>query len=107
MGWRWWCDGVPWVFSPRLCVVLSSPKPTTLLQSMVHRRSSSRAKPPLATVIGPKLKRLKLRKNNWSSESYRFDEVFTDTASQRRVYEAVAKPIVEVTHQETNDFYNN
>ncbi|XP_062110310.1 kinesin-like protein KIN-UC isoform X2 [Humulus lupulus] len=41
------------------------------------------------------LKRLKLRKNNWSSESYRFDEVFTDTASQRRVYEAVAKPVVE------------
>ncbi|PON34472.1 Kinesin-like protein [Trema orientale] len=45
--------------------------------------------------LQPELKRLKLRKNNWNSESYRFDEVFTDTASQRRVYEAVAKPVVE------------
>ncbi|KAJ7975028.1 Kinesin-like protein [Quillaja saponaria] len=43
----------------------------------------------------PELKRLKLRKNNWSSESYRFDEVFTETASQKRVYEVVAKPVVE------------
>lgn len=43
------------------------------------------------------LKRLKLRKNNWSSESYRFDELFTDSASQKRVYEAVAKPVVEVS----------
>lgn len=42
------------------------------------------------------LKRLKLRKNNWSSESYRFDEVFTESASQKRVYEVVAKPVVEV-----------
>uniref|UniRef100_A0A6N2MC18 Kinesin-like protein n=1 Tax=Salix viminalis TaxID=40686 RepID=A0A6N2MC18_SALVM len=41
------------------------------------------------------LKRLKLKKNNWSSESYRFDEVFTETASQKRVYEVVAKPVVE------------
>ncbi|XP_030550484.1 kinesin-like protein KIN-UC isoform X2 [Rhodamnia argentea] len=45
--------------------------------------------------LQPELKRLKLRKNNWNSESYRFDEVFTDTASQRRVYEVVAKPVVE------------
>jgi len=42
------------------------------------------------------IKRLKLRKNNWNSESYKFDEVFTDTASQKRVYEGVAKPVVEV-----------
>lgn len=42
------------------------------------------------------LKRLKLRKNNWSSESYRFDEVFTETTSQNRVYDVVAKPVVEV-----------
>ncbi|XWS56402.1 hypothetical protein CRYUN_Cryun09bG0082600 [Craigia yunnanensis] len=41
------------------------------------------------------LKRLKLRENNWSSESYKFDEVFTETASQKRVYEVVAKPVVE------------
>lgn len=45
--------------------------------------------------LQPELKRLKLRKNNWSSESYKFDEVFTETASQKRVYEAVAKPVVE------------
>ncbi|TXG49466.1 hypothetical protein EZV62_025341 [Acer yangbiense] len=45
--------------------------------------------------LQPELKRLKLKKNNWSSESYQFDEVFTETASQRRVYEVVAKPVVE------------
>ncbi|XP_024013548.1 kinesin-like protein KIN-UC isoform X2 [Eutrema salsugineum] len=45
--------------------------------------------------LQPEIKRLKLRKNNWSSESYRFDEVFTDTSSQKRVYEGVAKPVVE------------
>ncbi|XP_028758825.1 kinesin-like protein KIN-UC isoform X2 [Neltuma alba] len=45
--------------------------------------------------LHPELKRLKLRKNNWSFESYRFDEVFTETASQKRVYEVVAKPVVE------------
>ncbi|KAL9680057.1 hypothetical protein QQ045_017932 [Rhodiola kirilowii] len=45
--------------------------------------------------LEPELKRLKLRKNNWSSESYRFDEVFTETASQKRVYDVVAKPVVE------------
>ncbi|XP_022923750.1 kinesin-like protein KIN-UC isoform X1 [Cucurbita moschata] len=45
--------------------------------------------------LQPELKRLKLRKNNWSSESYQFDEVFTESASQRRVYEVVAKPVVE------------
>ncbi|KAL8130611.1 hypothetical protein V2J09_019766 [Rumex salicifolius] len=44
--------------------------------------------------LQPELKKLKLRKNNWSSESYRFDEVFTETASQKRVYEGVAKPSV-------------
>ncbi|KAH7855331.1 hypothetical protein Vadar_023797 [Vaccinium darrowii] len=45
--------------------------------------------------IQPELKRLNLKKNNWSSEAYRFDEVFSESASQRRVYEAVAKPVVE------------
>ncbi|RVW39035.1 Kinesin-like protein KIN-UC [Vitis vinifera] len=45
--------------------------------------------------LQPEMRRLKLRKNNWSSESYRFDEVFTESASQRRVYEVVAKPVVE------------
>ncbi|KAL3838294.1 hypothetical protein ACJIZ3_022885 [Penstemon smallii] len=45
--------------------------------------------------LQPELKRLKLKKNNWSSEAYRFDEVFTESASQKRVYEVVAKPVVE------------
>lgn len=43
----------------------------------------------------PELKRLKLRKNNWSAESYRFDAVFTESASQKRIYDDVAKPVVE------------
>ncbi|KAM7273156.1 hypothetical protein ACFE04_027820 [Oxalis oulophora] len=41
------------------------------------------------------LKRLKLRKNNWDSDTYEFDEIFTEYASQKRVYEVVAKPVVE------------
>ncbi|GAB2271571.1 hypothetical protein Dimus_006403 [Dionaea muscipula] len=43
----------------------------------------------------PELKRLRLRKNNWDSDTYEFDEVLTDFASQKRVYEVVAKPVVE------------
>lgn len=42
-------------------------------------------------------KKLKLKKNNWSCESYRFDEVFSENASQKRVYEVVAKPVVEAS----------
>ncbi|KAL6645194.1 hypothetical protein ACP70R_016802 [Stipagrostis hirtigluma subsp. patula] len=45
--------------------------------------------------LQPECKRLKLKKNNWISESYKFDEVFTENASQKRVYEVVAKPVVE------------
>ncbi|RCV46499.1 hypothetical protein SETIT_9G536800v2 [Setaria italica] len=45
--------------------------------------------------LQPESKRLKLKKNNWSCESYRFDEVFSENASQKRVYEVVAKPVVE------------
>ncbi|XP_039046800.1 kinesin-like protein KIN-UA isoform X2 [Hibiscus syriacus] len=41
------------------------------------------------------LKRLKLRKNNWDTDTYEFDEVLTEFASQKRVYEVVAKPVVE------------
>lgn len=53
----------------------------------------------LCLFLDMQLKRLKLNKNNWSSESYRFDKVFTETASQKRVYEAVVKPVVvEVTN---------
>ena len=42
------------------------------------------------------LKRLKLRRNNWDSDTFEFDEVLTEFASQKRVYEVVAKPVVEV-----------
>ncbi|KAF3439967.1 hypothetical protein FNV43_RR18245 [Rhamnella rubrinervis] len=45
--------------------------------------------------LQPELKRLKLRKNNWDLDTYEFDEVLTESASQKRVYEVVAKPVVE------------
>ncbi|XP_004250053.1 kinesin-like protein KIN-UC isoform X1 [Solanum lycopersicum] len=45
--------------------------------------------------LQPELKKLKLRKNNWNSEFYKFDEVFAESASQKRIYETVAKPVVE------------
>lgn len=45
--------------------------------------------------VQPELKKLTLRKNNWNSEFYKFDEVFPESASQKRIYETVAKPVVE------------
>ncbi|MBA0858554.1 hypothetical protein Goshw_027952, partial [Gossypium schwendimanii] len=45
--------------------------------------------------LQPEFKRLKLRKNNWDADTYEFDEVLTEFASQKRVYEVVAKPVVE------------
>ncbi|KAG8476568.1 hypothetical protein CXB51_033456 [Gossypium anomalum] len=45
--------------------------------------------------LQPELKRLKLRKNNWDTDTYEFDEVLTEFASQKRVYEVAAKPVVE------------
>lgn len=45
--------------------------------------------------LQPELKRLKLRRNNWDLDTYEFDEVLTEFASQKRVYEVVAKPVVE------------
>ncbi|KAI3444673.1 hypothetical protein Pfo_001338 [Paulownia fortunei] len=45
--------------------------------------------------LQPELKRLKLRKNNWDSDTYEFDAVLTEFSSQKRVYEVVAKPVVE------------
>ncbi|KAF0914639.1 hypothetical protein E2562_030700 [Oryza meyeriana var. granulata] len=44
--------------------------------------------------LQPECKKLKLKRNNWSCESYKFDEVFSENASQKRVYEVVAKPSV-------------
>ncbi|WVZ09412.1 hypothetical protein V8G54_013942 [Vigna mungo] len=46
--------------------------------------------------LQPELKRLKLRKNNWDADTYEFDEVLTEFSSQKRVYEVVARPVVEV-----------
>ncbi|KAK8599786.1 hypothetical protein V6N13_060394 [Hibiscus sabdariffa] len=45
--------------------------------------------------LQPEFKRLKLRRNNWDTDTYEFDEVLTEFASQKRVYEVVAKPVVE------------
>ncbi|XP_061346960.1 kinesin-like protein KIN-UB isoform X1 [Gastrolobium bilobum] len=45
--------------------------------------------------LQPELKRLKLRRNNWDSDTFEFDEVLTEFSSQKRVYEVVAKPVVE------------
>nr|GME16263.1 armadillo repeat-containing kinesin-like protein 1 isoform X1 [Ipomoea batatas] len=52
----------------------------------------------------PELKKLKMKKNNQSSESYRFDEVFAESASQKRVYDAVAKPVVEQHQLESSTY---
>lgn len=49
------------------------------------------------------VKRLKLRKNNWDSDTYEFDELLTEFASQKRVYEVVAKPVVEVSANEVSN----
>lgn len=53
------------------------------------------------------LKRLKLRKHNWDSETYEFDEVLTEFASQKRVYEVVARPVVEVSIYDPVIFVTN
>lgn len=66
-----------------LSVTLPSRKHTILLDAEI-----------LLCIL--QLKRLKLRKNNWDCDTYQFDEVLTETASQKRVYEVVAKPVVEV-----------
>ncbi|XP_071919809.1 kinesin-like protein KIN-UB isoform X2 [Coffea arabica] len=50
---------------------------------------------PDCVELQPELKRLKLRRNNWDSDTFEFDEVLTEFASQKRVYEVVAKPVVE------------
>ncbi|XP_061339164.1 kinesin-like protein KIN-UB [Gastrolobium bilobum] len=50
---------------------------------------------PDCVELQPEVKRLKLRKNNWDSDTYEFDEVLTEYSSQKRVYEVVAKPVVE------------
>lgn len=59
----------------------------------------------ICTLCAPfQLKRLKLRKNNWDADTYEFDEVLTEFASQKRVYEVVAKPVVEVCLSQRSTF---
>ncbi|GKC34508.1 kinesin-like protein KIN-UA [Tanacetum coccineum] len=41
------------------------------------------------------LKRLKLRKNSWDSDSCEFNEVLTEFAFQKRVHEVVVKRVVK------------
>jgi len=41
--------------------------------------------------------RLELKKNNWSCESYKFDDVFNENARHKLVYEAVAEPVLEAS----------
>ncbi|GAB2267472.1 hypothetical protein Dimus_002455 [Dionaea muscipula] len=47
--------------------------------------------------LQPELKRLKLGKNNWDTDTDEFDEVVTEIASQKHAYEVVAQPVVEVS----------
>ncbi|KAI7990941.1 Myosin-12 [Camellia lanceoleosa] len=61
------------------------------------RRTSSRR-----VRVALELRRLKLRKNNWDSDTYEFDEVLTEFASQKRIYEVVAKRVVDDAKR-TND----
>ncbi|KHM98877.1 Armadillo repeat-containing kinesin-like protein 2 [Glycine soja] len=65
-----------------------------------HLRTTASPKPRLphspGSAVRRSLKRLKLRRNNWDSDTYEFDEVLTEFASQKRVYEVVAKPVIEV-----------
>ena len=49
-----------------------------------------------AVELEPEAHRLKLKKNNWDGETYLFDDVLSDTPSQKKVYEIVARPVVEV-----------
>lgn len=57
-------------------------------------------------VCSIQLKRLKLLKNNWDTDTYEFDELLTEFASQKRVYEVVAKPVVEVHGHQSCQFHH-
>eukprot|EP00899_Mesostigma_viride_P001396 jgi/Mesvir1/11257/Mv01061-RA.1 len=45
--------------------------------------------------FSPETNHLIVNKNNWESDKYWFDAVFPEYTSQHRVYEVVAKPVVE------------
>ena len=76
--------------SPLVCIALN------LGHVAYHRPDCCFINSLIVSFYFFQLKRLKLRKNNWDCETYQFDEVLTETASQKRVYEVVAKPVVEV-----------
>ncbi|KAL2559613.1 Kinesin motor domain-containing protein [Forsythia ovata] len=50
--------------------------------------------------LQPEVKRLKIRKNNWDYDIYKFDEVLIEFAYQKRVYGVESKPEVEAESSE-------
>eukprot|EP01018_Ginkgo_biloba_P012192 Gb_21131 [translate_table: standard] len=63
--------------------------------SLISRTTYEAEDPQTLRMLHPELKRLKLRKNEWDSDTYQLDEILTEFASQKYVYEVVAKPVVE------------
>eukprot|EP00959_Pyramimonas_sp_CCMP1952_P352526 7385893-Pyramimonas_sp.AAC.1 len=49
----------------------------------------------VCTEVEPETGKVFLRRNQWDEDIYQFDTVFGESASQIRVYESVAAPIVE------------
>uniref|UniRef100_A0A7S0RP80 Kinesin-like protein n=1 Tax=Pyramimonas obovata TaxID=1411642 RepID=A0A7S0RP80_9CHLO len=49
----------------------------------------------VCTTVEPETGKVFLRRNQWDEDIYQFDTVFGESASQIRVYESVAAPIVE------------
>ncbi|GHP09496.1 hypothetical protein PPROV_000823100 [Pycnococcus provasolii] len=45
--------------------------------------------------VVPEMSRVVLRKSQWEADAYNFDSVFAETSSQARVYETLARPVVE------------
>ncbi|GAQ78172.1 armadillo repeat-containing kinesin-like protein [Klebsormidium nitens] len=50
----------------------------------------------------PEIKRVTLKKNHWETDSYFYDTVLPDHASQKKVYETVTQPVVESVLQGYN-----
>jgi hypothetical protein len=44
----------------------------------------------------PEIKRVTLKKNHWETDSFFYDTVLPDHSSQKKVYETVTQPVVEV-----------
>ncbi|GJS43235.1 kinesin-like protein KIN-UB [Tanacetum coccineum] len=63
------------------------------IRDLDNKHLSSNALPEV--VVGIHLKWLQLCRNNWDSDTFEFDEVLIEFASQKRIYKAVAQPVVE------------